>query len=504
MIFGVRMMSIMKVLIYARVSRDPRGQGRSVDQQVSEAVEWAAREGWTVVKTVTETGSASRYASKNRARWEEVLAAIRGREVEAVLTWEASRATRDLTAYANLRDACCEHGVRWGYSGYLHDLTDRESRFRTGLDALIAEDEAARTSARVRRDVRAHALTGKPHGKNLFGYLRIYEGEGLERRLVAVEKHPQQGPVVREAAARILAGETQYGVAKDFNARGIDPRREAHLEQRKHLGWTAVAVGQMLSTPAYSGLRTHRGEVIGDASWPPLIERAEWEKLQIVLHPADRRRSNDWPAKHLLSGIGVCGVCGVGLRVGKQNSGRQVDPETGRRRTYATYVCAGTPGKSGFHVGMRETHLDEAVTEAVLARLERADFLATLGERDVSTDAERVALLAEIEGHHAWLDEVRERAARERQLDTLFDQQARVQPKIKAAQQRLEALAATDPSVLDLARTGAVREAWERLAIPGRRRIVRALVVPRVMPVPEVERGRRGINLKRIDLVWHR
>lgn len=493
----------MEILIYARVSHDASRQGRSVGEQIAEAEAWADREGWLVTRVVRETGSASRFARRNRERWEEVMNVIRAKQIDAVITWEASRATRDLAAYAELRDACVEHGVKWGYSGTLHDLSQRDSRFRTGLDALLAEDEAARTSERVRRSVRSNAEAGRPHGKQIYGYRRIYDE--TTRALVRVEPDPETAPVVREAASRILNGETCYQVAKTLNSQGIPPRRPSYREARRPLGWTAVAITQMLSMPAYAGLRQHQGSIIGDANWPPLIEPDVWHRLQAILHRPERKRANDWPAKHLLAGIAVCGVCGVGARVGKQNAGRQRFEENGTpipRATYRTYLCAGTPGRTGFHVAMREEHLDTAVTEAVLARLERPDFLATLGERDDTTDVERAALVAEIETHRAWLEEVRHRAESEHRLDLLFDQEGRTKPKIDAAQKRLETLAATDPVVLDLARAGAVREAWERLALPEKRRVIRALVVPRVMPVPRDRRGRRGINLDRLDLVW--
>ena len=53
---------------------------------------------------------------------------------------------------------------------------------------------------------------------------------------------------------------------------------------------------------------------------------------------------------------------------------------------------------------MKEEHLDLLVTEAILARLEKPDFLATLDGRDDDTDGAREEILAEMSGHQAWLD----------------------------------------------------------------------------------------------------
>ena len=151
-----------------------------------------------------------------RDDWASVMRAIENREMDALLTWESSRAMRDMTAYAELRDACVAAGVRWGYSGKLHDLSDRDGRFRTGLDALLAEDEAARTSERLRRTTRHAALAGQAAREEP---LRLPAACTTRRPglLQRIEPHPDQAPIVREAARRILAGETMYQIAKSFN-----------------------------------------------------------------------------------------------------------------------------------------------------------------------------------------------------------------------------------------------------------------------------------------------
>ena len=83
---------------------------------------------------------------------------------------------------------------------------------------------------------------------------------------------------------------------------------------------------------------------------------------------------------------------------------------------------------------IKSAFLDELVTEAVIIRLERPDALQLLESTDSTRDDERAALRQEIERRRAWLEQVRERARRERNLDLLFDQERRTQPLIEAAQ----------------------------------------------------------------------
>lgn len=493
----------MRAIIYGRVSRDPRQLGRSVEEQVAECSAWAEREGWEIVRVVRETASASRYARVERRYWNEVLEVVSAGEVDALLTWENSRATRDLTAYTELRKVCVDSGVKWGYSGRLFDLAERDSRFRTGLDALLAEDEAARTSERILRSVRHAALAGRPHGKNLYGYRRVYDS--ATRQLIRIEPHPAQATIVREAARRVLEGDTLYAIAKSFNERGVLPRRVPLKEHRQSLGWTPVAIKQMLVQPSYAGVRTHNGEAVADASWPALIEQGDWDQIQAILHDPARGRLRNATAVHLLSGIAICEACGGQMRVGLQNEGRAVIGADGSKvqGKYRVYVCQGTPGKGGFHTAIKCTFLDDMVTEAVISRLERPDAVDLLGATDGDSHAdERKRLRVEIEGYRTWLEQVRQRAMRERNLDLLFDQEARTQPLIDAAQRKLNRLTDLDPSVSDLMRSEEPRDRWAELPLDTQRRIIHALVKPRVSRAEH--RGQRSVEsiLKRVELQW--
>lgn len=487
----------MDVLIVARVSRDSSGIGRSVEEQVADGLAWCEKENWNPVKVIREQGSASRFSSrKGRDEWQEALRWIRSGRIQALLTWENSRATRDLTGYTELREACARYGVQWGYGRKLYDLANRDDRFRTGLDALLAEDEAARTSERIKRAVNANASAGKPHGKNVFGYRRVYDPG--TRALLRVEPDPATSPLVKEAARRVLDGESLYRIASDFNARGVPPRRPKRADRREHEGWTGVAVKQMLSMPAYAALRQHRGSIIGEAAWPPLIEPEMWHQLQGVISRPERRRADPWQVTYLLTGIARCGIPGCNGRMltGRNSSRGYVDGHATLSH-YRNYLCQVKP-----HTSMAMKYLDAIVVEHILDRMERPNFLASLEAVEDGADDARSALIEEIASHRRWLDDVRARAETERNLDLLFDQERRVQPKIDEAQRQLERLSAANPNVLALARANDIRSTWDDLPVIAKREIVRSLVEVRIHPTKV--RGTRGVRqaLERTEIIW--
>lgn len=509
---------------YLRVSKDAQKTGKSPDQQHDENVKAFERQGFVLhpVEAYRDTDrSASRYTTKKRESFKRLIDDLEKNQFDAdvLAIWESSRGSRRTSEWNDLIDLCEKRGVQIWVTTHsrLYDPSNARDRRSLQEDAVDAEFESAKTSERIRRDVRAAAEKGRPHGKHIYGYQRVYDE--TTRALVKVIPHPEHSLIVKEAAKRIAAGESFYGVAKDFNERGIAPRRPTRKDHRADLGWTPPAVKQMLTMPAYAGKRQHQGEIVGDAVWPALIEYPEWQKLQVIMSPVERKRTNDWPAAHLLSGIALCGVCGAPLRVGKQNAGRKpVDAEGNplldadgvpvKRAFYYTYVCSGVPGrlgpdgKKGFHVAMRETHLDEVATELLLARLERPDFLAMVGERGEGNDVERQALLDEIAGYHEYLDGVRAQAAEKMRFDLLMDQETRIEPKIRAAQSKLESLAEMDPLVVKLVTEGAIHEGWKAMELPEQRRVMRAVLAPRVNRVGKGWKGQKGINKERVDPGW--
>lgn len=504
---------------YLRVSLDRSGTGKSPDQQASEIGTEAQRRGWRIHPTPyrDDNRSASSYATKRREGFAQLIADLEeGRfEADLLAIWESSRGSRRTGEWIDLIDLCRERGVQiWVLThNRVYDPGNARDRRSLREDASDAEYESDKTSERLQRDMRAAAKNGRPHGKNVYGYLRRYSVTSSgDRTLEEIVEHPDQAWVVKEAAAMVLAGRSLYDIAATLNERNVPPRRPVRVAHRATLGWTAPAVKQMLQMAAYIGKRVHnpiQGEAgIYEGTWPALIDTETWDRLQKALGSRGFK-SNNWPAKHLLSGIALCAQCGGRTRVGRQNAGPRKLDENGvplPRAHYFTYQCIGTPGRPGFHVAMSEKHLDDIVTELVLARLERPDFLANLGEQTADTHAQRSQLLDEIASHEQWLEQIATEAERRRDLKMLTEQRDLVEPKIADARRRLESLAGADPIILELVRSGQVRDEWARRKehsdLIWQRHVIRELIVPKIHRIPPEALGLRGPNPDRVTYTW--
>jgi hypothetical protein len=73
------------------------------------------REGWNVVGVESDNDrSASRYAKRGRPGWDAVKGLITSGTIDVLVMWEASRSSRDLGGFVELRDLCrAHHDARW-------------------------------------------------------------------------------------------------------------------------------------------------------------------------------------------------------------------------------------------------------------------------------------------------------------------------------------------------------------------------------------------------------
>lgn len=455
----------MRALIYCRVSSDPLGHGRSVSEQETECRHVCEREGWTVQRVFTDNDrSASRYATKDRPAYKQLVRAVEAAEGDVLVTWEASRFQRDLEDYVRLRELCRKHGVFWSYSGRTYDLSRMDDRLSTGLDALLAERESDITRERILRSVRAGAAAGRPHGRLLYGYQREYDPSS--GALIAQTIREDQAAVIREACKRFLAGETTNTIADDFNRRGLPAPRGGT--------WYLSQIRRLLTNPSYIGKRTHNGKVVGDAQWPAILSEADFYQCAARFSDPRRKTVKDGSVKHLLTGLMVCGVCEGRIVVLKP-------------RGYLTYMC-----RERWCTARKVWAVDDLITELVLRRLEMPDALEVFA---LESDAEdQLAVLAE---KRARLTSFYDAAgAGEITATALGRIEQKLLGEIEALERRLQRTSA--PTVIyDLVKQP--RKVWKKLLITQKREVIRTLMDIRLL---KTRRGERVLNPETIVVQW--
>lgn len=448
--------------IYVRISSDVTGEGLGVARQEADCRALAEARGWAVGEVYRDNDT-SAYSGKVRPEYERMLADIEAGNVRAVVAWHGDRLHRsprelerfiDLAERTNLRVETVKAGTV--------DLSTASGRAVARTLGAWARFESEHKSDRIRRKLAENAAAGKPHGGH-----RPY---GWEPGRMTIRE--SEAAVLRESAARILAGEPIRAIFRDFNERG--------LHNASGTPWTHPTFRKVIVNPRHAGLLYANGQEIGPAAWPAIIDPETWRAVVRVLTNPERVTTPGRGGRlHLLSGIAHCGVCGSPLRVGTSKG-------TEAYRCMVNYCTS-----------RRRDYFEEYVSEVVIGRLSRPDAAALLVADEDGGDRERAAQEAERVRHR--LDEAALAFAggliTARQLATITEQ---LRPELAD----LEAQAAPPPDrarVLgDLVGAPDVRKAWETLSPDKQRAVIRLLMTI------TVQRARRGNtwNVEGIEIEW--
>ncbi|QRX90843.1 recombinase family protein [Streptomyces noursei] len=460
----------LRAVIYARVSSDPHNRGKSVADQIAECKRECAQRGWRLVEVFEDNDrSASRYATKERKDYARLVEFLRAGRADVLMTWESSRAQRDLEAYLRLREIAEGNGVQWCYKGRLYDLSRTDDRFTTGLDALLDERESGITRDRVLRGKKTSAAAGRPNGRMLYGYAREYDPRTGE--FVKSVIREDQAAIVREAVRRLAAGEALGTLCREFNLRGL----------RTNTGgsWRKDNLRAMAINPGYIGKRVRHGVVIGDAEWPAIHQTPEERQAYYtcVRRLTDPARTTWRPGglRHLSSGIPVCGVCG-----GKLYAAHWSKKKTGQSEGRIGYDCRGTDTYPGHCVAVTKDILDRHLSALAIERLSRPDAAELLADDD--QQAEHIAaLLAEAAEKRATLDETADKVAKGEMTVTMAARiEAQLLPEVEALERRAEE-ASTAPVLRGLIRSDAA-DIWPTLPLTQQREVIKALMDVTVLP----------------------
>jgi site-specific DNA recombinase len=468
---GHRLQTPTRPAIYARISADAEQRGLGVQRQVEDGRDLLAQRGWPAAIDVYVDNdiSASRKQGRvaHRPEWSRLLDDVAAGRVDAVVAWELDRLYRDPFEQESFFIACERAGVL--YVATFADEVDiarGEGMMIARIKAAVAAEEARKTRERVVRKKVEIAEAGRPAGgPRPFGF----EPDQATLR-------ESEAAMIREAASRILAGETPGSVCRSWNA---EDRLTARGKE-----WMPSTLATILTSPRVAGLRQHQGAIVGDAGWPAIIDRASWERLAVALRRPDRQGLRG-TSRLLSGGLLRCGRCGTAMHIAS----------VGGKRRYRCPVGTGRGGCGG--VTIVADDIDDLIVEAVMQRLDTPalarrlrdsagdDADAQLGEQ-LANDERRLLELAD--------DYADERIGRAEWL-RLRD---RVEARVKDARGRLAKRASID--VLAGADGGALRASWPELEVTRRRAIVSA-VIDRITIAP-ARPGFPRFDPERIDVAW--
>jgi DNA invertase Pin-like site-specific DNA recombinase len=471
----------MRLGVYVRISKDPDGQSTSPARQEQDCRTFAELHGHEVIRTYSDI-DISAYTGVDRPGYEELMADLEAGVIDGVLIWRLDRLTRNFDDLQRLWKLINGRGVTLLAVRDSIDTSTASGVLILRNLVAIAEYESASISDRTRSAKAASARNGHPNpgGMRAFGYTPD------KRQLV-----PEEAAAIREAAERLLAGQSLVSIVSDFNARGIrTPRGKT---------WLPGTLAAVLVNPRIAGLRAYKGTIVGDGKWPAIVTRSQHERLVALRKDPTRR----WVPRgrrpqHLLSGMVECARCGERAEKTGERANRMVNrPEQGRDY----YICRKPPLGRGCGALVSGRQLDALVVERVFAALDSPEFTEALkGPRPA--DVEVARQLEEDEDQLKWLgrqmgsDPLRRPAF----LEAIAEVEGRMrQNRARLARQHRSAALAALPEDLDQ-----LKELWEHSWDLDRKRALLDTLIEKVIVQPSTlgsKTGRR-FDRSRARIVW--
>ena len=462
-----------KVAVYLRISHDPDGTSTATARQLRDCKSYAQLKGWKVAEVFEDVDISAYQENVVRPAYEELLERLRTGEFSGVLVWKLDRLVRRVAEFERFWKVCEGSGATLASFNESIDTGTEIGMLIVRILVAFAHMESANTSLRLRARERERAEAGRPKiaGRRPFGLTADWSG--------IVEP---EAALIREAAQRVLAGEREISIIRDWHARGVPTPTGREI-------WQLRTLRNILISPRLRGDLEHRGAVVGPGSWPAILDRETSLRLARALtRPGGGEKTR---RTSLLSGLLLCAKCGARMKVA-----------TNSLKGLKRYGCQARPwGCNGVSIGVDKT--DEAVSEMVLLRLDSKEVHQMLkkrrGAKGASKDADVLGRLAEAEERLRDLDNQWARGelsperhrSMSRQLEA-YSEELRSELSVLRQAEPLERLDALG---------GGIRAIWDDIPTDRRRAII-DLLLERVEVRPIATRGSKTFDVTRLYPVW--
>lgn len=459
-------MSTRRAAIYVRISSDRDGDAAGVGRQESDCKALADRQGWTVARVYVENDTSAFKRQKVRLadgstamrvvrpQFRAMLTDLASGTCDAVIAYDLDRAARDPRDLEDLVDVVEQFTIPTrSVTGSL-DLSNDSGVTMARVMVAMANKSSRDTSRRISRKMDEKAERGEPKGGGRRGY--GYERDGLT--IVEAE-----AATLRRIAELLTTGSSLGAVAQALNNDGIPTVTGAR--------WSGRSVHSVISKPRVAGLRTHRGEIVGDASWPAILRREDWERVLMALDARANGATNQlvkW-----LTGVLFCADCGQKMHGWSGAQGRSI------------YWCASPRGGCG-KTTIDGVKSERTVAQLAIAYLKRTDVASAIA--DTAADSSIAKARAEAAADEAQLKELAGMWGR-RELTSPEFMAARKEIETRLARWRAVAQASMPAALRHMAEIGPA-EAFENMT-PVEKREMAQYVFPHGIDVlPFVANGR--------------
>lgn len=328
-----------RVFLYVRVSTEEQAiHGLSIEAQAAALETWAKENSHRVVGVYTDAGISARKPASKRPALQRLLEDVRAGKGDMVVFTKLDRWFRSVGQYYQVQDVLEKHGVSWRAIHEDYETATASGRLKVNIMLSVAQDEADRTSERIK------AVFENKRAKNETLGGRLPKGYKLDGKRVVLDE--ATAPIVRSAFDMYFETGAIYKIIQAFP--------ELHLNY--------YSARYMFASPSYAG--DMNGVEI------PAIITPDEHKRAASMHGTVVRKTKE-NRVYLFSGLIVCPECG------RRMAGRSC-----QRRHSATvyYNCPGYMFRKG--CGNKKSYNESMIERFLLDHLEDAIGMISSGKAE--------------------------------------------------------------------------------------------------------------------------
>lgn len=275
----------MKVFIYERVSSEEQAKhGYSLDAQHEALTEFCKKHDHVILGEYRDEGISGRKPYTKRPAMLQLLQDVEIIKPDMILFTKLDRWFRNIKEYYKVQDILDRNKVDWKAINEEYDTSTASGRLYVNIKLSIAQDEADRTSERI-KDVQGQLVAqGKVlGGRPPFGY-KIED----KRLVFGDDIH-----IVKDAIDHYMLHQSTKTTCR-------------YLNDKYGLSFTHTRLREMFKAT------TLKGQYRDNANFcEPLLTTEEWDDLQAIVSKNLKRYPKH--RTYLFSGLIKCPVCGKNM-----------------------------------------------------------------------------------------------------------------------------------------------------------------------------------------------
>ncbi len=331
---------------YVRVSsEDQKQHGFSIDQQITNNMNFAIQNGYAIVQTFKDEGRSAKNLERPALQDLLKYCADKKNNVEAVIVWKLDRISRSVGDYTStLSPFFAKNNIQLLTVADVNGEGLQIEAMRQ-VSMVFAELERKTGAIRTKEGIRGKVALGQYPYHAPYGYKNItIKGEKYKKMIIDKDN----AFFVRQAYNLILQGDSIDTVTAKLYKMGF---------RNKHGNRIApTTVEYILHNRAYTGKFEHEGILIEKTDYQPIISEATYFAVQERLNSPNKTRQTH--TEFAYNGTMLCSKCGCQM-TGEVKRKKKKD---GTERRYIYYHCTGNKGgdcKKDSYI--REELIDKAV-----------------------------------------------------------------------------------------------------------------------------------------------